>query len=221
MSRRILRPCRPALIASILLGVAAQAGAQDLSVVTVLAPGSGCALGHDENVVIRLFNYGMPLPAGTTFSVAYAINAGTPVFESVVLGTSLLTDSTFTYTFTTQANLAIPGTYDFDATVSLAGDINPGNDAFHGHAVTNSAPSVGGTLSASSVPSSSGTLTLSGVTGDVMQWEESDDGLRWYALANTTMTQDYAGLRASTQFRARVRNADCNDAVSDTVTVSP
>ena len=210
------------LALAVALTGAAHANAQDLSTVAVAAPQSGCALGSSETVTVRLFNYGSNMPAGMTFNVAYTVNAGAPVVETAVLGSTLLMNSTFTYTFATPANLAVPGTYTLDATVSLPGDINPANNAYTGWIVTNAAASAGGAISAPGAPGSSGTLSLNGAIGDVVQWEESDDGgLRWYALANATTTQDYAGLRAPAQFRARVRNAPCAEALSNTVTVSP
>jgi len=206
----------------VVLSGAAHANAQDLSVVAFAAPQAGCALGNSEIVTIRLFNYGSNLPAGFAFNVTYTVNAGAPVTEGVVLSTTLLENSTFTYTFTTPANLVVPGAYTLGATVSLPGDINPTNDTYSGWIVTNAAATFGGEIWGPGTPGSSGTLTLHSEVGDVLQWEESDDGgLRWYALANTTTTQDSADLRAPAQFRARVRNAPCAEALSNTVTVSP
>jgi hypothetical protein len=120
---------------------------QDLSVIAITAPTNGCALTSTENVTIRIFNYGPTLPAASSFNVSYTINAGPPVVELVTLAAPLLTNSTLNYTFTTQANLSVPGAYTFASTVAIAGDINPTNDAFGGYIVTNTANSVGGTIS--------------------------------------------------------------------------
>lgn len=121
--------------------------AQDLSVIAITAPVSGCALTSTENVTIRIFNYGPTLTAGSTFNVSYTINAGAPVTELVTLSSNLLTNSTLNYTFTTQANLSVAGTYTFTGTTALAGDVNPSNDTFSGYSVVNTAASVGGTVS--------------------------------------------------------------------------
>jgi len=212
-----------ALVALLLAAVAMPAAAQsDVSVTAILGPQSGCALTATENVSLRIFNYGATLPAATTFNVSYTINAGAPAVEMITLASPLRSNSAMTYTFTTQANLSTPGSYTFDATVSLAGDVSPANDAFNGYAVTNSAPSVGGTAVASPPSASSGTLTLSGNTGNVVQWEESDDGgLRWFVVADESTTLDFADLRTATAFRARVHNGDCADALSSIATVTP
>lgn len=207
--------------ACLCLFLAAPVWAQnDLSMTAIVQPVSGCALSATENVTLRLFNNGNTLPAGSAFSVSYTIDSGVPVTEMIVLGSNLLSNSTLTYTFTTQANLSTPGAYTFDATVSLAGDVNPANNGFSGHVVENSAPSNSGTLSGPA-SGSAGVLTLSGNIGAVLQWEESPDTLRWFKLANTTTSQSFSGLAATTHFRARVVNGLCPGAASNVVTVVP
>lgn len=200
---------------------------QDLSVIAINAPVSGCALTSTENVTIRLFNFGASLPAGTTFNVSYTINAGAPVTELVTLGSTLLTNSTLNYTFATQANLSVAGTYTFTATVNIAGDINASNNSFTGYTVTNTAPSAGGTVSGGTnvcISGNSGVLTLSGHTGSVLGWEYSTDGgSTWISISNTTTTQAYNNLTVPTQYRAQVQNGGCTPAVSGiaSMTIDP
>ena len=212
-----------ALIALLLAAVAMPAAAQnDVSVTAILSPQSGCALTATENMSVRIFNYGTTLPAATSFNASYTINAGVPVVELITLGSPLTSNSAFTYTFTTQANLSVPGIYTFGTSVSLAGDVSPANNSFGGYVVTNSAPSVGGTIAASPPSGSSGTLTLTGNTGNVVEWEESDDGgLRWFVLSEQSTTQAFANLRTTAKFRARVQNGSCPDALSNVATVTP
>ncbi|MDQ3109184.1 MAG: hypothetical protein M3R17_04755, partial [Bacteroidota bacterium] len=185
----------------------------DLSVTAITAPVSGCALTATENVTIRIFNFGNTLPAGTSFNVSYTINAGGPVTELVTLAATLLSNSTFNYTFTTQANLSTPGSYTFNGTVSLAGDVNPTNDAFTGYIVVNTATSVGGTVAGGTnvcLSGNSGVLTLSGHTGSVLRWEYSTDGgTTWINISNTTTTQAYSNLTIPTLYRAVVQNGGC------------
>jgi hypothetical protein len=211
-------------VASILSGVAwsLQAVAQnDISAVALMAPASGCALTSAEVVTLRLFNYGATLGAGSSFNASYAINAGAPVTELVVLGAPLLANSTLTYTFGTPADLSVPGAYAIDASVALAGDVNPTNDAIFGVEVENSAPSVGGAVSGPGTPVLSGSASLTGQIGDVVEWQQSTDGgRRWRRLANTTTTQDFANLRQDTAFRALVKSGACAPALSSAFTVT-
>lgn len=200
---------------------------QDVSVTAITQPVSGCALTATENVTIRMFNFGPTLTAGTSFNVSYTINAGAPVTELLTLGSNVLTNSTFTYTFTTQANLSTPGTYTIDATCALAGDINPSNDAFTGYTVINTAASAGGTVSGGTnvcIGANSGNLTLSGHTGNVLNWEYSTDGGgTWISISNTTTTQSYLNLTVPTRYRAKVQNGSCATATSTSaiITIDP
>ncbi|MCU0434908.1 MAG: gliding motility-associated C-terminal domain-containing protein [Bacteroidia bacterium] len=210
------------LFAALMLTVSAFA--QDLSVINIISPVSGCALTANENVTIRIFNFGPNLPAGTTFNVSYTINAGAPVTELVTLSSVLLTNSTRNYTFTTQANLTTPGSYIFDATVSIAGDINPTNNAFTGYTVTSTAASVGGTVSGPAsvcITGNTGAVTLSGNTGNVIRWEYSTDGgFTWFTLSNTTTSQAFTDLNTQTLYRAVVQNGTCTPATSSIHTIN-
>jgi len=198
--------------------------AQDISVIAITQPVSGCALTTTENVTIRIFNYGPTLMAGSTFDVSYIINGGGPVVETVTLGANLNTNSTLNYTFTTQADLSVPGAYVFDASTALPGDVNPTNDAFTGYSVTNTAPSVGGTITGPSsvcVTSNSGNLTLSGHTGNVQQWEYSTDGgFTWITIGNTSTTQPYNNLTVPTRYRVAVQSGGCAVAYSSILVIA-
>jgi gliding motility-associated-like protein len=201
--------------------------AQDLSVNNITAPVSACALSANENVTIKVFNFGPTLVAGSTFNVSYWINAGAPVTEMVTLAANFNTNSTLTYTFVTQANVSIPGSYTFDASASVAGDVNPSNDTFTGYVVVNTAPSVGGTISGGTnvcTGSNAGALTLSGHTGNVLNWEYSvDGGTTWISISNTTTTQSYNNLTVPTLYRAQVQSGSCTPAFSSvaSMTIDP
>ncbi|MEO6687727.1 MAG: hypothetical protein ABIS07_11300 [Dokdonella sp.] len=200
--------------------VVADANAQDLSVVAIEAPQSACAPVGIENVTIRVFNYGPTLPAGSAFNASYTINAGAPVTELVVLGSSLLPNSNLAYTFTTQANLSVPASYTFNATVTLSGDSNPFNDAYIGWNVTTSAASDGGTAAGPGAPVLAGTVTLTGQIGEILEWQQSEDGgARWRRLANAGATLPFAMLYRDTVFRARAGNGLCAPVLSNAVLV--
>ena len=55
--------------------------------------------------------------------------------ETYVTGMQLNQFDSEQYTFATTADLSIPGTYTFDATVRLPGDQDPSNDTLSGYSV--------------------------------------------------------------------------------------
>jgi hypothetical protein len=202
--------------------------AQDLALAIpggeILQPVSGCSLSSTENVTIRIFNFGPTLPIGTLFNVSYTVNSGLPVSEPVVLSSNLLSHSSFTYTFTTQADFSSPGNHIVDATVSLPGDVNPTNNTFTGHVVFNSVTTAGGSVTADQTIcgiTNSGTLSLSGQTGDIVRWETSQDGgITWRYVSQTTATQNFLNLDITTSYRAVVKNGVCGEAISSDATVT-
>lgn len=186
------------------------------------SPVSGCALTSTENVTVRIFNYG-PGSITTPFNVSYTINGGAPVTE-MVAAPNIPQNTSYTYTFTTQADLSVPGTYTFDATVSVPGDPTPSNDTYVGYSVNAASPSIGGSITApSSVCTSgnSGSLTLSGHTGSVLGWQYSTDGGgTWINISNTSTTQSYNNLTVATRYRAQVQNGACIPEYSAIATVA-
>jgi hypothetical protein len=202
--------------------------AQDLALAgpfgSITQPVSGCSLTSTENVTIRIFNFGSNRPAGSSIPVSYTINGGMPVNETIVLGATLLTNSSLSYTFTTQANLSIPGTYLISATANLPGDINPGNNSFTNYMVTHYAISTGGTISGSTsacASGNSGTLTLAGYTGNILRWEYSNDnGNTWYYISNTSTTQNYSNLKTTTLYRAVIQSPTCGITFSAIATIT-
>ncbi|MCE3279860.1 MAG: Ig-like protein, partial [Bacteroidetes bacterium] len=183
---------------------------------TFTSPVSGCALTATENVTVRIFNFG-PGTIVTPFNVSYTINGGTPVTE-LVPAPNIPQNTSFTYTFSTQANLSTPGTYTFDATVTVPGDPTSGNNTYTGYVVNALSPSVGGTIAAPSsvcISSNSGILTLGGQTGNVLGWEYSTDGGgTWIGISNTSTSQTYNNLTVPTRYRAQVQNSSCTPVYS-------
>jgi hypothetical protein len=96
----------------------------DLELLSIETPNSGCGLGAAELVTIRFRNAG--LLTQSSFSLGYEVNAGSPVIETYT-GTVNPGD-TVEYTFTATTDLSIPGDYDISGFTGLSGDANLGND---------------------------------------------------------------------------------------------
>lgn len=69
-----------------------------------------------------------------------------------------------------------------------------------------------------------GTLTLTGTTGNVSYWISSlDSGATWNSIANTTVTQSYSNLTATTWYGVVVKSGSCpaDTSTIEHVNVSP
>ncbi|MGQ0828810.1 MAG: gliding motility-associated C-terminal domain-containing protein [Bacteroidota bacterium] len=203
----------------------------------IIAPSSGCVLTATEPVTIRVFNSG-PGTINSPFYLSYNITGPVASYagETVPVGTSIPPNSSFLYTFTTTANLSLPGTYTMSDTVIVAGDPNAGNNTQSGYSVVLTPSSVGGTITGPAsvcISGNSGFLTLGGNTGSVLGWEYSTDGgSTWINISNTSSIQSYNNLIIPTRYRAVVQNGSCPavnstpiiiaiDAVSNGGTISP
>ena len=96
----------------------------DMGVNAIIKPVTACNLTSADTVRVKLTNYGNIALAN--FPVAYRINNGPPVTETVAA--SLLPGSSQEYTFTQKANLGTPGMYSIKVYTAAASDSVPGND---------------------------------------------------------------------------------------------
>ncbi len=98
--------------------------ADDIGVTSIDEPNSG-VLTATEDVVVSIRNFGSN--DITDPMVQYDIDGGTPVQE--MYSGTIVAGTTESFTFGTQADLSVPGTYVINATTLLAGDTNTANDA--------------------------------------------------------------------------------------------
>ncbi|NBU70029.1 MAG: hypothetical protein EBS53_01050 [Bacteroidetes bacterium] len=96
----------------------------DLGVIEISGMQSGCGLGSAIPVQIKIFNFGTA--PQSIYSVAYRINAGTPVTEPV--NVAINPGDTLSYTFSTPVNLSNPATYVIQAYSVFTADALPAND---------------------------------------------------------------------------------------------
>jgi len=105
----------------------------DVGVIAIDAPVSGCGLTATESVTIRVRNFGSS--AVDSIPVTYTINGG-PVVNDTIFPT-LLSGDTAIFTFGTTADVSAAGTFIFDSWTNLLGDANNGNDSTLNYVVTN------------------------------------------------------------------------------------
>ncbi len=97
----------------------------DVGVIAITSPTSGCNLTASENIVITIQNFGTATQSN--FPISYTINGGTPVTQT--FAGPLAPGATATVTFTVPANLATPNTYNIVAQTNLTGDALTANNA--------------------------------------------------------------------------------------------
>jgi len=97
----------------------------DVGIIAIDTPITGCALGASEIVTVRVKNSG--LSAQDTIPVYYRVNGGSPVSDTIF--TTINPGDTLSFTFTTTVDLSVIGAYIFDAWTSLVADTSSYNDS--------------------------------------------------------------------------------------------
>jgi Zn-dependent metalloprotease len=128
-------PCSNAVIetskAWAAVGVGFPIEDNDLAVIFIDNPTTGCGLTNTENVTVKIRNNGciVDLLAGDTIPVAFQINGGAIINEVITLTSNFLAGDTLTYTFSATADLSVVGTYGVSAWVNYQQDSQPLNDS--------------------------------------------------------------------------------------------
>ena len=108
----------------------------DVGVSAINSPISSCHLTNAEPVNIKVKFYGCDsLSAGNTIVLAYRINGGTPVKDTIQIPHTIMPGGTFNHLFTHTADLSAPGNYTFDAWTIYSVDTMNTNDMLSGHLV--------------------------------------------------------------------------------------
>jgi PKD repeat protein/pimeloyl-ACP methyl ester carboxylesterase len=97
----------------------------DVGVVAILTPVTGCELTENETVQIRLQNYSS-IPVGG-FEVAYRLDGGSPVVENIG-ALAIPPGQTAEFSFSTPVNLTGANTFLIEAYTLYPADVNPDND---------------------------------------------------------------------------------------------
>jgi len=103
----------------------------DIGVSDILGPISDCELTASESISVRITNNSSDtLLSGEDIDVAYTINGGGQVTESVTLAADLLPSGTVDYTFSATEDLTATGEYEIDAFTLWYRDVGTQNDNY-------------------------------------------------------------------------------------------
>ncbi|MEQ8623674.1 MAG: T9SS type A sorting domain-containing protein [Vicingaceae bacterium] len=113
--------------------------AQDAEMVSINGPISNCALNANSQVEVTVDNFGLNIIPADSLTLVYRVIAGldTQIVREP-LGVDLIQRTPINYTFSTPADLSIPGReYVISAWTELNGDSNFNNDSVVDYLVTN------------------------------------------------------------------------------------
>ncbi|MBL4592557.1 MAG: M4 family metallopeptidase [Flavobacteriales bacterium] len=103
----------------------------DLAILSIESPTTGCGLTNTENVTIKIRNNGclVDLTAGITIPVAFQVDGGVVINETITLGSNFNASDTISYTFTATADLSTTGMHTVSSWVKYGLDVQPLNDS--------------------------------------------------------------------------------------------
>jgi C1A family cysteine protease len=108
----------------------------DVGVIKITAPVSSCNMGNAEHIKIDIGFYGCDsLAKGSKIAVAYRLNGGSPLRDTIILSQNIMPNDTFTHTFSSTINLSAPGSYKIDAWTEYNLDTQKSNDSLLGYMI--------------------------------------------------------------------------------------
>jgi hypothetical protein len=148
----------------------------DLALTSIIAPLSDCELTDKETLGVEIWNNGgHPVPSGEKIMVFYRINNGPPVGETITLQSEIDPGAIVKYTFSTAADMSVPGTYDILAWLEYDSDGNHHNNSLTSkvHVYGNAVPDISGGADTlySSLP-----VTLDPGTFEAYLWQDNSTG---------------------------------------------
>ena len=104
----------------------------DIGVTSVLTPSSECGLPLSLNLKVRVSNFGTA--SQSNYPIAYSVNGGTPVVETVT--SSVSSNGTKDFTFATPIDLSTPGAFKIKVWTGLLTDLDRSNDTLPNFLIT-------------------------------------------------------------------------------------
>ncbi|MBW8050634.1 MAG: T9SS type A sorting domain-containing protein [Cytophagales bacterium] len=201
-------------------GDCAPSSADDVGVIAIDAPTSGCNLSATEAVTVRVKNFGTTVQD----SIPVSFNDGTGAVTETIPD-SLNPGDTISYTFTATSNLLAPGTYFFDAWTGLVGDVDNFNDTIATTLTVNPNPVINSfTLTSIGCTPLNNTLCVATTGADTLFWDFGDGNYDTTFL-DTCLYHLYTNLTDSAIVYNPIllveNSFGCTDTATTTVTVLP
>ena len=98
----------------------------DIGVISVVSPSSGCDLGANETITVKIVNFNN-VDVNPPIYVQYAINGGTIYRDTIT--TVLLSRDTINHSFTNLYDMSALGSYSIESNTDLTNDFDVLNDS--------------------------------------------------------------------------------------------
>lgn len=198
---------------------------QDVSLTALTAPGNSGCYTNAEAVTVTVYN-NTPFPLDlSVYPVTVSVTATGGYTSTTTLNTGVINaTSSQSVTMPATIDLTVAGTYTFNGSATVSGDVNSGNDALApAVSIVSSAVAVG-TISSSMdsycITGGTPTLTLSSAAGGDIQWQEStvSNAGPWTNVGTNSLTYiPSAAITATTYYQAVVSCAVSSTSVTSSV----
>jgi hypothetical protein len=201
---------------------------QDVRLTALVAPGnSGCYSATEPVTVTVLNNTNFPLDLSAN-PVTVSVTATGGYSSSTVINSGIIAaNGTQNVTLPATIDLTVAGTYTFNGSATVTGDINTANDALPSTNIVSAAVAVGTVSSSVGSYCQTGgtpTLTLSSYAGGTIQWQEStaSNSGPWTNVGTGGLTYTpSAAITQTTYYQAVVTcTASAASVTSNVVTVN-
>jgi gliding motility-associated-like protein len=194
---------------------------QDVWLQNFFSPSSGCSLSNGELVNVLINNNSGSVMAANTINVSYSVDGGSSVNQ--LLSANLLPGASWSFNFSTNADLSVCGAHTMKVWVTRAGDANQLNDTLL-WVVQNDCPVIPGQILSDTTVcqgTNSGTLVLDGWSnGTILGWEYSvDNGATWSSTGVTSLSYNFSNLTQETVYQVVLDGGNCIKDTSGIATV--
>ncbi len=122
----------------------------DVGIDSLIHPYNHCGLSHEEYIQLQVKNFGTDsIPAGEKIALAFILNSGIPVSDTLILTQPLYAGQKVSFTFSRGASdLSSKGIYNFSVFSTFSGDTIQSNDTLkkaieiYGHPDVNLGPDI-------------------------------------------------------------------------------
>ena len=198
----------------------------NMGATALVSPNASGCYSSTETITVRIKNFGSPINFATnpTTVTCNITGTGSGTFSALVNSGTLAANTTMNVNLVGTFNMTTNGGYTFNASTSVAGDVNTGNDAMT--PVVRTMGIIAGTITSSPpsycITGGTPTITLAGSVGGAIQWHESTVSASgpWTNVGTNSTSYTPASAITSTTYYEAVLTCLTNTGTASAVTVA-